>query len=182
MSFLDMILPGLKFNRKELGEVGKNEKNTIPAIIMIGIYVTLISILAIFYGNSGPSGFSGDGLTGFTAFLAELGSGLIGSFLNAVIITCILRIFKDKSSPMGLIRVYGAVIIWSIIGQVINLLIPFMFVFIVFFLVFNVALLIGVIGYTEKKWWQVFIAIVLAFLLVFVLTLGFSYVFMLFVP
>ena len=73
MAFLNMMLAGLKFSRKEIGEVGNNEKDTIPALIMIFINVLLASVLAFFFGNGGSGVFSDLELTGFNAAIAELG-------------------------------------------------------------------------------------------------------------
>lgn len=170
MAFL--ILAGLKFSRKEIGEVGNNEKDTIPALVMIIISVLLASVLAFFFGNGGSGGFSGLGLTGISAAIAELGSGLIGVFFNVIILALVMRIFKVKPTILGTFRVWGAVVIWSIIGDIVSIFLTlflpsFGMLSILFWLLFNIALMIGLTGYTEAKYWQSFLGIVITFAVIF---------------
>ena len=179
MAFLNMILAGLKFSRKDIGEVGNNEKDTIPALIMIIINVLLASVLAFFFGNGGAGGFSGLGLTGFDAAIAELGSGLIGTFFNVIILALVMRIFKVKPTIVGTLRVWGTVVIWSIIGDIVGLFLKLFLpnlgmLSIVFWLLFNIALMIGLTGYTEAKYWQSFLGIVITFAIIFVIMLGYG--------
>lgn len=177
MAFL--ILAGLKFSRSEIGEVGNNEKDTIPALIMIFINVLLASVLAFFLGNGGSGGFSDLGLTGINAAIAELGSGLIGVFVYAIILALVMRIFKVKPTIIGTIRVWGAVVIWSIIGDIVGLFLTlflpsFSMLSILFWLIFNIALMIGMTGYTEAKYWQSFLGIVITFIVIFGIMLGYG--------
>ncbi|MHA1718833.1 MAG: hypothetical protein ACTSWX_14955 [Promethearchaeota archaeon] len=172
MSFFKMIFSGLKFSKQEMGEVGKEEKNTFPAIILILIEVIIVSVIAYFRGNGGSSGISGLHLTGFNAAIGEFGSALIGTFLYAVILTFIMYIFKVKPSVGGIIRVWGAAVIWTIIGDLIGLLLALYLpklamLSLVFWLLFNIALMIGIVGYTEAKYWQSFLGIVITFMINF---------------
>ncbi len=166
MPFVNMVLAGLKFNKSEIGSVGKNEKDTFPAVLLILLYVLFGAIVAFFLGNG--KNLAGLGLIGFPAAIAELGSVLIGAFVSAIILALVMRIFKVKPSIVGTIRVWGAVIIWSIIGGIVGLLLKIFLpdlamLSIVFWLVFNVALMIGMTGYTEAKYWQSFLGIVITF-------------------
>ena len=170
MAFL--ILAGLKFSRSEIGEVGNNEKDTIPALIMIFINVLLASVLAFFFGNGGSGGFSDLELTGFDAAIAELGSGLIGVFVYVIILALVMRLFKVKPTIVGTLRVWGAVVIWSIIGDIVGLLLTLFLpslsmASILFWLLFNIALMIGMTGYSEAKYWQSFLGIVITFAVIF---------------
>ena len=170
MSFL--VLAGLKFSREDIGEVGKNEKDTLPAVIMIFINILFASVIAFFLGNGGAGGLSGLELEGFDAAIAELGGGLIGTFLSAIILALVMLLFKVKPTIVGTIRVYGAVVIWSIIGNIIGLLLTLYLpdlsmLSILFWLIFNIALMIGMVGYTEAKYWQSFLGIVITFAIIF---------------
>ena len=167
MSFL--VLAGLKFSREDIGEVGKNEKDTLPAVIMIFISVLFASVIAFFLGNGGSGGLSEYNLAGFDAAIAGFGSGLIGTFISAIILALVMLLFKVKPTIVGTIRVYGAVIIWSIIGDIVGLILPenLSMLALVFWLLYNIALMIGMTGYTEAKYWQSFLGIVITFAIIF---------------
>ncbi len=74
----NMVLAGLKFSPSEIGEVAENEKNTIPAVLLISFSVLLGVVIAFFKGNGGSSGLGRMGITGSNAAIAQMGSLLIG--------------------------------------------------------------------------------------------------------
>jgi hypothetical protein len=166
----NLVLAGLKFSTSEIGEASSKEKNTNLAIIMIVISIVIDVAIAYFKGNPGNSGLARMGLTGFNAAIAELGSVLIGTFLSAFIMVYVLRIFKAKATYSGVLRVYGAAIIWTILGSIIGLLLPpnLAMAGVLFWLAYNFAVMFGLTGYTKIKLWQSFVSIVLTFIVVFI--------------
>ncbi len=165
----DLILSGLKFNGTLMGEVCRNDKNTISAVLLIAFSVAAGAVIAYFNGNGGSSGLGGMGLSGTNAAIAQTGSLLIGTFLSALVMVFIIRIFKVKPSYSGIIRVYGAAIIWTIIKTAVGLFLPegFAMAAILFWLAYNFALMFGLAGYTGIKIWQSFLSIVLTFAVIF---------------
>ncbi len=172
----NLILAGLKFNKSELSEVSSNEKNTLPAILLIAFSVIFGVVIAYFKGNGGSSGVGRMGLTGFDAAVAEMGSLLIGTFLSAFIMVFVIRIFKVKPSYTGILRVYGAAIIWTILSSVFDLILPpnFALLGIAFWLAYNFAVMFGLTGYTKIKLWQSFLSIVITFAVVFAVMMVFG--------
>ncbi len=170
---MNMVVAGLKFSKTEIGEAGNDEKNTLPAVILISISVLFNTIVAYFMGNGGSGGFGNSGYTGFNAAIAALGSDLIGTLLSALILSLVLRIFKVKPTFIGTFRVYGAVIIWSIIGGIVGLFLPesLSMLSIAFWLAFNVALMFGLMGFTDVKWWQAFLSIAITFAVTFLVSM-----------
>jgi hypothetical protein len=166
---VNLVMAGLKFSKSEIGEACRNEKNTIPAVLLIAFSVILGVVIAFFNGNGGSSGVGRMGLTGFDAAIAEMGSLLVGTFLSAFIMVFVIRIFKVKPSYAGILRVYGAAIIWTILKSVVGLILPsgFAMVAVAFWLAYNFSVLFGLTGYTKIKLWQSFLSIVLTFAVVF---------------
>ncbi|MCF2139555.1 MAG: YIP1 family protein [Candidatus Lokiarchaeota archaeon] len=138
-------------------------------VISILLYALIESIIAFFNGNPGSSGISGLELTGISASFAGFGSSLIGTFVYAIVLALIFRLFKVKPTFIGTLRIWGAVIIWSIIGDLIGLFLPenLSMLTLIFWLLFNIALMIGMVGYTEAKYWQSFLSIVIGFMIIF---------------
>jgi len=171
---VNLIVAGLKFNKSELDKACSNEKNTTLAVSLIAFSVILGTVVAFIYGNGGSSGVGRMGLTGSEAAIAEMGSLLIGTFLSAFIMVFVIRIFKVRPSYAGILRVYGAAIIWTILKSVVGLIISiaalpekFALVGIVFWLAYNFSVMFGLAGYTKIKIWQAFLNIVLTFAVVF---------------
>ncbi len=168
-----MVLAGLKFSPSEIGEVAENEKNTIPAILLISFSVLLGVVIAFFKGNGGSSGLGRMGITGSNAAIAQMGSLLIGTFLSAFVMLYVIRIFKVRPSFSGILRVYGSAIIWTILKSIIVLIIPlflppkFAMIGVVFWFTFNFSVLFGLVGYTKIKIWQSFLSIVITFAIIF---------------
>ena len=173
---INMIMAGLKFSQTEIGKIAKDEKYTSPAIWLISITVLLGAVIALFKGNSGSSGVVRMGLTGINAAIAELGSLLIGTFLSAFIMVYVLRIFKAKASFTGVLRVYGAAIIWTILKLVFGLILPpgVAMIAILFWLAYNFAVLFGLTGYTGIKLWKSFLSIVITFAIVFIIMMPYG--------
>jgi hypothetical protein len=171
-----MSLAGLKFSKTEIGEIGNAEKYTKPAIWLISLSVILGTVIAFFMGNGGSSGIGRMGLAGFDAAFAELGSLLIGTFLSALIMVYVIRIFKVKPTFNAILRVYGAAIIWTILKDVVGLVLPpsLAMLGVLFWLAFNFAVLFGLMGLTKIKWWQAFLSIVITFAVVFVIMIGYG--------
>lgn len=170
----NLILAGLKFNQSELGDACSNEKNTTLAVVMIVLAVVIDVAIAYFKGNPGNSGLARMGLTGVNAAIAELGSVLIGTFVSAFIMVYVIRIFKVKPTYSDILRVYGAAIIWTILGLIIGLLLPSklaMVAGVLFWLAYNFAVLFALTGLTKIKLWQSFVSIVLTFVGVFVVVI-----------
>jgi len=164
-----MILAGLKFSKTEIGEVAGKEKYTLPAILLISLSVILGTVIAFFKGNGGSSGIGRMGLTGFDAAIAEFGSLAIGTFLSALIMVYVIRIFKVKPTYNAILRVYGAAIIWTILKLIVGLILPpnLAILGVLFWLAFNFAVLFGLVGLTKIKGWQAFLAIVITFAVIF---------------
>ena len=165
----NLIMAGLKFSKVEIAEACNDEENTLPAVLLIAFSVILGVVIAFFKGNGGSSGVGRMGLAGFDAAIAQMGSLLIGTFLSAFIMTFVIRIFKVKPSYAGILRVYGAAIIWTILKSVFGLILPSgsTMVAIAFWLAYNFAVLFGLAGYTKIKIWQSFLSIVLTFAAIF---------------
>jgi hypothetical protein len=163
----NLVLAGLKFSKAEIGEACGNESNTKLAVWLVAFSVLLDTVIAFFKGNGGSSGLARMGLTGFDAAISEMGSALIGTFLSALIMVYVIRIFKAKSSYAEILRVYGAAIIWAIMGSLFGLVPGLRLIGIVFWLAYNFSLLFGLTGYVKTKIWQSFLSIVLTFAVVF---------------
>ncbi|MEN8173833.1 MAG: YIP1 family protein [Chloroflexota bacterium] len=167
---LKLFMAGLKFSKSEMAEECSKEKNTNPAVLMIALSVILGTVIAFFKGNGGSSGFGRMGLTGMDAAIAEFGSLVIGSFLSALIMVYVIRIFKVKPSYAEIIRVYGAATTWTVIKIILlGLILPASFgmLGIAFWLAYNFSVMFGLTGLTKIKLWQSFISIVLTFAVVF---------------
>ena len=90
--------------------------------------------------------------------------------------TFIIRAFKVKITYPETLRLYGAAIIWTILGAVFSLILNLgvdlgvvgMIVGIGLWLAYNFALMFGLAAYSKIKIWQAFLTIVLTFIVVFV--------------
>ena len=166
---VNLVMAGLKFSKSEIGEACSNEKNTKLAVLLLALSVVLGVVIAFFNGNGGSSGVGRMGLTGLDAAIAEMGSLLIGTFLSAFIMVFVIRIFKVKPSYSGILRVYGAAIIWTILKSVFGLVLPpgFAMAGVVFWIAYNFSVMFGLAGYTKIKIWQSLLSIVLTFAVVF---------------
>lgn len=166
---INLVLAGLQFSKSKIAEACENKKNTTFAVLLIAFSVILDTVLAFLNGNGGSSGLGRMGLTGMSAAIGELGSVLIGTFLSAFIMVYVIRIFKVKPSFEEILRVYGAAIIWTILGTIVGLILPpaFGMVGILFWLAYNFAVMFGLSGLTKIKLWQAFVSIVLTFAVVF---------------
>jgi len=168
----NLVVAGLKFNGSEMGEACRQEKNTQVAITLLAFSVLLATVLAFIYGNGGNSGFGRSGYIGWTAAIAEFGSSMIGTFFSAYVMIYVIRIYKVKITYPETLRLYGAAIIWTILGALFGLLpnlgVVGMVVGIALWLAYNFSLMFGVAGYTKIKIWQAFLTIVLTFVVVFI--------------
>ena len=171
----NLVVAGLKFSKSEISAACNNEKNTTLAVGLLAFSVIFGTIIAFIYGNGGSSGVGGMGLTGSEAAIAELGSLLAGTFLSAFVMVYVIRIFKVTLTYSEMLRLYGAAVIWSILGTTVGLLIKVLslpeslaMVGVLFWLARNFSLMFGVSGYTKLKLWQSFLTIVITFALVFV--------------
>ena len=173
---ISMIMAGLKFSKTEIGKIAKDEKYTNTAITLISIVVLFGAVIALFKGNSGSSGVVRMGLTGITAAIAELGSLVIGTFLSAFVMVYVLRIFKAEATFNGVLRVYGAAIIWTLLKLVFGLILPpgLAMVAVLFWLAYNFAVLFGLTGYTGIKLWKSFVSIVITFAIIFIIMLPYG--------
>ncbi len=165
----NLVVAGLKFSKSEIGVACDNEKNTALAVGLIAFSVILGTVIAFINGNGGSSGVGRMGLTGSDAAIAELGSLLAGTFLSAFIMVYVIRIFKVNPSYRDILRVYGAAIIWTLIGTIVGLILPeeFAMAGVLFWLAYNFALMFGLTGYLKLKLWQSFLTIVITFAIVF---------------
>lgn len=166
---VNLVVAGLKFSKSDIGTACQNENNTMFAVLLIAFSVILGTVIAYFKGNGGSSGVGRMGLAGMDAAIAEMGSLLIGTFLSAFIMVYVIRIFKVTPSYAGILRVYGAAIIWTILKSVFGLFLPpgLAMVAILFWLAYNFAVMFGLTGYTGIKLWQSFLSIVLTFAVIF---------------
>ena len=164
----NLIMAGLSFSKTKIAEACKNENNTNLAVALIAFSVLFDTVLAFINGNGGSSGFGRMGLTGASAAIAEFGSAAIGTFLSAFIMVYVIRIFKANITYAESLRLYGAAIIWTILGAILVLIPGFGMVGIAFWLAYNLSLMFGITGYTKIKIWQSLLTIVLTFAAVFV--------------
>ena len=166
----NLVVAGLKFSKSEIGIACNNEKNTTLAVGLLAFSVILSTVIAYIYGNGGSSGVGRMGLTGVDAAIAELGSVLAGTFLSAFIMVYVIRIFKVELTYAGMLRLYGAAIIWTILGTIAGLILPeeLAMAGVLFWLAYNFSLMFGMTGYAKIKLWQAFLTIVLTFVVVFV--------------
>jgi hypothetical protein len=166
---VNLVMAGLKFSKSEINEACSNEKNTKLAVLLIAFSVVLGVVIAFFNGNGGSSGVGRMGLTGLDAAIAEMGSLLIGTFLSAFIMVFVIRIFNVKPPYSGILRVYGAAIIWTILKSVFGLVLPpgLAMAGVVFWIAYNFSVMFGLAGYTKIKIWQSLLSIVLTFAVVF---------------
>ena len=168
---LKMITAGLKFSGSKIGAVAENKKYTQTAIGLISLSVLIDVVVAFFNGLGGSSGMASMDLIGIGAALAQLGSGLIGTFLSAYIMVFVLRLFKVETSFDAVLRIYGSAVIWTIIGSIIGLIFsgPIAMVGgILSWLAYNFAVLFGLTDFTKLKLGKSFLSIVLTFVGVFV--------------
>ncbi|MCK5520860.1 MAG: hypothetical protein KAI81_07090, partial [Candidatus Marinimicrobia bacterium] len=124
MKEANLILAGLKFSKTDISEAANNEKNTTLAVSLIAFSVLLGVVIAFFKGNGGSSGVGRMGITGIDAALVQFGSLVIGTFLSAYIMVYVIRLFKVSPSYRGLLRIYGAAIIYTILKSVAGLVLP----------------------------------------------------------
>ena len=168
----NMIMAGLKFSKSEMADVAGKEKYTTPAVLLMAFSVLFATVLAFFNGNGGNSGFGRDGFIGSQAAIAEFGSAAIGTFLSAFVMIYVIRIYKVKLTYPETLRLYGAAIIWTILGTVFGLIpnlgVVGMVVGIALWLAYNFSLMFGIAGYTNLKLLQAFLTIVMTFVAVFV--------------
>ena len=168
----NMIMAGLKFSKSEMADVAGKEKYTTPAVLLMAFSVLFATVLAFFNGNGGNSGFGRDGFIGGQAAIAEFGSAAIGTFLSAFVMIYVIRIYKVKLTYPETLRLYGAAIIWTILGTVFGLIpnlgVVGMVVGIALWLAYNFSLMFGIAGYTSIKLLQAFLTIVMTFVAVFV--------------
>ncbi|OQY33564.1 MAG: hypothetical protein B6I38_03450 [Anaerolineaceae bacterium 4572_5.1] len=168
----NLVMAGLSFSKTKIAEACSNEKNTTLAIALIAFSVLFATVLAFFNGNGGNSGFGRDGYIGWQAAIAEFGSATIGTFLSAFIMIYVIRIYKVKLTYPETLRLYGAAIIWTILGTIFGLIpnlgVIGMAVGIALWLAYNFSLMFGIAGYTKIKLGQAFLTIVLTFIAVFI--------------
>ena len=164
----NLILAGLSFNKDKIAAACSDEKNTMLAIGLIAFSVLFDTVLAFINGNGGSSGFGRMGLTGGNAAIAEFGSAAVGTFLSAFVMIYVIRIFKVGITYTESLRLYGAAMIWTILGAIFGLIPGFGMIGIVFWLAFNFSLMFGIAGYTKLKLGQALLTIVLTFAAVFV--------------
>ena len=167
-----LVMAGLSFSKTKMAEACKNENNTNLAVALIAFSVLFATVLAFFNGNGGNSGFGRDGFIGVQAAIAEFGSAAIGTFLSAFVMIYVIRIYKVKLTYPETLRLYGAAIIWTILGTVFGLIpnlgVIGMVVGIGLWLAYNFSLMFGIAGYTNIKPLQAFLTIVMTFVAVFV--------------
>ena len=168
---IKMMTAGLKFSGAEMAEIAEDKKYTQTAIGLISLSVLIDVVVAFFNGLGGSSGMAGLELTGIGAALAQLGSGLIGTFLSAYIMVFVLRLFKVQTTFDTVLRIYGSAIIWTIIGSLIGLAFSGTIAMvggIICWLAYNFAVLFGLASFTKLSIWKSFLSIVLTFVGVFV--------------
>ncbi len=175
-----MMLAGLKFNGSEISEIGKDKKYTTTAVYLISFSVLIDVVMAFFNGLGGSSGLAGLELSNVGAALAQLGSGLIGTFLSAYIMVFVLRIFKVETTFDTILRIYGSAVIWTILGSVIGIIfsetigVIAMVGGIFCWLAYNFAVLFGLTNFTALVMWKSFLSIVLTFAGVFVVIIAYG--------
>ncbi len=166
-----MMTAGLKFSKEEIGAIGKVKSYTQPAVWLIVVSVLIDVVSAFFNGLGGSSGLAGMNLKGANAALAQLGSGLIGTFLSAYIMVFVLRLFKFETAFDAVLRIYGSATVWAIIGSLISVVFSGTIAMaggILCWLAYNFAVLFGLMGFTKLEWWKSFLSIVLTFIGVFI--------------
>jgi hypothetical protein len=181
----NLVVAGLKFSGSEMAEASRDEKNTQLAIGLLAFSVLFATVLAFFYGNAGNSGFGRDGYMGWQAAIAEFGSSMLGTFLSAYVMTFTIRAFKVKLAYPETLRLYGAAIIWTILGTVFSLILNLgvdlgivgMIAGIGLWLAYNFALMFGVAAYTKIKLWKAFLTIILTFVIVFIAIILYGVIF-----
>lgn len=175
MPLIDLILGGLIFSPKKLKEVGNNEDDTLWAWILLIFAFLWEPLLSWISGHApGHSAFGRQNLTGWKLFTGVLGSDIIGTVVFAFFLwLTIVYLFKATNVTFnGTIRIVAAANVWRIIGAF-GLLLPsplsIIFLAIGFLLVI-VAIFIGLLVYSEKKWYIVLLTGIIAFLLNFVVS------------
>ncbi len=163
----ELVIAGLSFSKDKIAKACKKESNTKIAVALIVFSVLFDTVLAFINGNGGSSGIGRMGLTGVQAAVAEFGSAAIGTFLSAFIMIYVLRIFKVKPTYPEILRLYGAAIIWTILGAIFGLIPGLGMIGIVFWLAYNFSLMFGLTGYFKIKIWQSFLSIVITFAVIF---------------
>ena len=73
MSIVDMIVPGLTFNKEGLGRAADDDSNNLFAYLIIGLFVIFIPLYNVL-NNIVPSasGLTGEGVEGIGLFIALL--------------------------------------------------------------------------------------------------------------
>jgi len=177
---VEMLVAGLKFSGDDVKKIANDETYVTPAVILLLLDFLLEAGIAFFKGPGGNSGMARMGLTGFAAALGQGGSAVIGTFIGAYIMVYVLRLFKAESTYTGILRVYGSAIVWTLLGAILGLFLGGgigMVIGIGAWLAYNFAVLFGLTGYTGIKLWKSFLAIVLTFIGVFILTILYSMIF-----
>lgn len=166
---------GLTFRGRQMRRAAHEAASLAPALAWLVLYIALEAVVAYFRGNSGDSGLARMGLQGLAAALAQAGSMAIGTFGSAWVMQGVLRLFKARVPYRGLLVVYAAAVVWSVLGTLVGLLLPSaVWVGVLFWLLYNLALLVGLRAYAQVRLWQAFAAIVVTFLLIFVVMLGYG--------
>ncbi len=168
-----LLLAGLKFDRQDLGALGRDAAYQGAAVAWLLALAAWGGLAAFFHGNSGSSGVVRMGLSGGSAALAEAGSLLISTFVSAWVMTWVLRLFRARPAYDGVLRVYAAATVWTAVKYALLLALPggSTALAILCWLAYNFALWFGLTALTELRYWQTFLGIVLTFLAGFVLML-----------
>ncbi len=175
MPIIDIIMGGLTFSQEKLKNVGNNEEDTLWAWLIIIFAVIWEPLLSLIAGHApGHSAFGRQNLTGINLFIGVMVSDIIGTVIFAFLLWIVIA-FLFKASHVtfnGTIRIIAAANIWRIIGAI-GLLLPYPIstIFLAIgFLLMIVVIYIGLLAYSEKRWYIVLLTGIIAFLLNFIVS------------
>ncbi|MCY3410648.1 MAG: hypothetical protein INQ03_03325 [Candidatus Heimdallarchaeota archaeon] len=164
MTYVEMMVASLKFDKKTLAKIGKSDNYSMPAIVWLFISALVSGIVgSLGYAPSVPGMEALEGLAGLiNGFII----GLLTTFVLAWVFSIVLKIFGGTSSTMAVIRIMGATAIWTILGSILSIVGIGFIGFIGF-----IALLFGISAYSGKGMFIVFIALILSYILIVVIIL-----------
>ncbi len=167
MSYTDLVVPALTFNKEGMKRVGTDSAYTVIAYIIIIVYDLLTTItLTLKQEIPFSSGLSGSGLTGAGLFISLLLNALIHDLVQIYLIMIVAKyLFKSTLDFNAVLRYFAAVMIWNYIPYLISLFVPLSFFVFLFFFLFNIAFMIGLTTYDSDGFamWKSFLSIVLGF-------------------
>ncbi len=165
MSYTDMIIPGLTYNKEGFERAGKENSLTLLAIAIVLFYEIMVTVDVTLSGVAPPSsGLSNSNLAGTGLFVSMLVSQLLHDFLQVYFIAVIAKYaFGSELTFTPTLRLYAAVMVWNYIAYILGFFFELGFGIFLFFFIFNIGFMIALTTYDSMPMWKSFVSIVVGF-------------------